>query len=218
MACMDVRPAATVVVARSRPESSGWAGDGIEVLVVRRSAGSRFAPGFVVFPGGVVEPHDETLAEQWFGSADQVALACALRELAEETGLVMTAAGLVEAPGHRPGDNGLPPPPAEDVPEMARWIAPEILVRRFDARFFALPAEPGLTPHPQEEEVEHAWWDTPAAVLSDAAGGAFSLMWPTLRTLQALSECRTVADVLALRVAAEPPPGVSLPPGRARPT
>jgi 8-oxo-dGTP pyrophosphatase MutT (NUDIX family) len=218
MARMDVRPAATVVVARPRSAPPGDDGDGIEVLVLRRSAGSRFAPGFVVFPGGVVERQDEALARRWFGSSDHVALACAIRELAEETGLVVTSGGLVEAPGRRPGDPGLPPPRAKDVPEMARWIAPEILVRRFDARFFAVPAEPGLTPHPQEVEVERAWWDTPAAVLADAAGGAFSLMWPTLRTLQALTECETVADVLVLRVAAEPPPGVTLPPGMARPT
>lgn len=218
MARMDVRPAATVVVARSGQDPAGDGSPGIEVLVLRRSAGSRFAPGFVVFPGGVVEDQDQALAERWFGSPDHVALACAIRELAEETGLVMTAGGLVEAPGRHPGDPDLPPPRAEDVPEMARWIAPEILVRRFDARFFTLPAEPGLTPHPQEAEVERAWWDAPATVLADAADGAFSLMWPTMRTLQALTECDTVADVLALRVVAEPPPGVSLPPGMGRPS
>jgi 8-oxo-dGTP pyrophosphatase MutT (NUDIX family) len=217
MARVDVRPAATVVVARARAGPDGSA-PGIEVLVLRRSAGSRFAPGFVVFPGGVVEPGDEALAERWFGSPDEVARACAIRELAEETGLVMTRDGLVEAPGRQPGDEGLPPPPPQDVPEMARWIAPEILVRRFDARFFALPAEGGLTLHPQEAEVERAWWDTPDAVLDAAAEGTFSLMWPTMRTLQALTECRSVGDVMALRVAAEPPPGVSLPPGAARPS
>jgi recombination protein RecT len=215
MARVDIRPAATVVVARP---AAGQAASGVEVLVLRRSAGSRFAPGFVVFPGGMVEPGDEDLAERWFGSAVEVARACAIRELAEETGLVMTRHGLVEAPGRRPGDEGLQPPLPQDVPEMARWIAPEILVRRFDARFFALPAEAGLTLHPQEAEVERGWWDAPAAVLDGAASGAFSLMWPTMRTLQALTECRTVQDVLALRVAAEPPPGVSLPPGMARPS
>jgi 8-oxo-dGTP pyrophosphatase MutT (NUDIX family) len=207
MARMEPRPASTVVVARP----------GVEVLVVRRSALSRFAPGFVVFPGGTVEEGDAALAEQWFGTSDEVARACGLRELAEETGLVMTREGLVEAPGRLPGDDGLPPPAVDDVPEMARWIAPDFLPKRFDARFFALAAGEDLTPTPDEVEVEEVWWETPAAVLSSAADGAFNLMWPTLRTLQALAECQSVQDVLALRVDAEPPPGVTLPPGMARP-
>jgi recombination protein RecT len=207
MARMDPRPAATVVVARP----------GVEVLVLRRAARSRFAPGFVVFPGGTVDEADAALAERWFGTSDETPRACVLRELAEETGLVMTAGGLVEAPGCLPGDDGLPPPAVTDVPEMARWIAPEFLPKRFDARFFALPAPPGLTPTPDEVEVEAVWWAPPASVLAQAAEGSYSLMWPTLRTLQALAECRSVEDVLALRVPAEPPPGVSLPPGMGRP-
>jgi 8-oxo-dGTP pyrophosphatase MutT (NUDIX family) len=207
MARVEPKPASTVVVARP----------GVEVLVVRRSAASRFAPGFVVFPGGTMEEGDAARAEQWFGTADEVARACGLRELAEETGLVMTKDGLVEARGRLPGDDGLPPPSVDDVPEMARWIAPDFLPKRFDARFFALAAGGDLTPIPDGVEVEEVWWQSPAAVLEAAAEGAFSLMWPTLRTLQALAECRSVEDVMALRVAAEPPPGVTLPPGMARP-
>jgi 8-oxo-dGTP pyrophosphatase MutT (NUDIX family) len=48
---MEPRPAATVIVARS-------AGEGIEVLALTRAPASQFAPGFVVFPGGVIEPKD----------------------------------------------------------------------------------------------------------------------------------------------------------------
>ena len=157
------------------------------------------------------------LAERWFGTPAETARACVLRELAEETGLVMTTDGLVEAPGGLPGDDGLPPPAIDQMPEMARWIAPEFLPVRFDARFFALPAPAGLIPTPDEVEVEQVWWASPDQILAQAAEGAYSLMWPTLRTLQALTDCRSVADVLALQVAAEPPPGVSFPPGMGRP-
>ncbi|MFN2589678.1 MAG: NUDIX domain-containing protein [Actinomycetota bacterium] len=204
---MDPRPASTMVVARP----------GVEVLVVRRSAVSRFAPGFVVFPGGVVEDQDAVLAERWFGSRDETARACGVRELAEETGLVMTRGGLIEGPGRLPGDDGLGPPSIGDLPEMARWVAPEFLPVRFDARFFAIAAAHDLTPSPDPVEIEEVWWAAPADILRAAADGEFSLMWPTLRTLQALTECRSVDDVLALRVAAEPPPGLPFPPGMARP-
>jgi 8-oxo-dGTP pyrophosphatase MutT (NUDIX family) len=202
-----IRPAATVVVARP----------GVEILMLQRSVTSRFAPGFVVFPGGTVEEGDAELARRWFGTEDEIARACALRELAEETALVMTAQGLVEAPGRLPGDAGLPPPASEQVPEMARWVAPDFLPRRFDARFFAIAAPNGLTPQPDGVEVERVWWEPARSVLDAAAGGEFSLMWPTLRTLQALSACATVDDVLALRVEAAPPPGLPLPPGMGRP-
>jgi len=196
MARMNPRPAATVVVARP----------GVEILVLRRGAGTRFAPGFVVFPGGTVDDGDPALAERWFGTAAEAARACALRELAEETGLVMTSSGLVEAPGRLPGQDGLPPPAPADVPEMARWVAPDFLPVRFDARFFAIAAPAGLTARPDGFEIEQVWWDAPSNVLAGASAGDVQLMWPTFRTLQALTECRTVEDVLALKVEAGPPP------------
>ena len=46
------RPAATIVVAR--PGQGG-----VKVLMLRRSAASRFVPGFLVFPGGAIDPGDE---------------------------------------------------------------------------------------------------------------------------------------------------------------
>src|SRR6266498_468453 len=103
---MGIRPAATIVVARPGEPH----GPRVEVLLLRRSARSRFAAGFVVFPGGVVEDGDAELAARWFGSRDELSRACAVRELAEETGLVATAGGLMEAPGRLPGDHGFPEP------------------------------------------------------------------------------------------------------------
>jgi hypothetical protein len=77
---------------------------------------------------------------------------------------------------------------------------------RFDATFFAVAAVRGLTATPDGVEIERVWWATPETVLGEASAGDVLLMWPTLRTLQALSECGTVEDVLALRVEAGPPP------------
>src|SRR5436189_2127134 len=83
----EPRPAATVIAARDTD-------DGIEVLVLRRSSGSRFLPGYVVFPGGAVDAGDAELARRWFGDSGEAIRACAIRELAEETGLTMTADGI----------------------------------------------------------------------------------------------------------------------------
>ena len=107
------RPAATVVVARP-------AAPGVEVLVLRRSATSRFVPGFVVFPGGSIDGGDRALADAWFGSEDEAPRACAVRELTEEAGLALTARGLVERGAEAVGPE---PPSIRQLPEIGRWIA-----------------------------------------------------------------------------------------------
>src|ERR1043166_1071785 len=84
---VEPRPAATVIVARP---SEG----GPEVLMLQRGPGVRFGPGFVVFPGGTIDPEDGELGERWFGSSAEDARAAAIRELAEETQIVVTALGV----------------------------------------------------------------------------------------------------------------------------
>ncbi|HEX2267291.1 MAG TPA: NUDIX domain-containing protein [Actinomycetota bacterium] len=195
----DPRPAATVIVVRAVTA-------GLEFLVLLRSASSRFLPNFVVFPGGVVEERDRILATSWFGREDEAARACALRELAEEAALVMTADGLVEAPGRLPGERDLPPPDPRAVPEIARWVAPEFLPVRFDARFFALGAPSDIEPRPDGMEAARAWWASAEELLHGARAGETQLMWPTLKTLETLAECSTVDDVLSLRIEQVPPP------------
>ena len=185
----------------------------MEVLALKRSAHSRFGPGFVVFPGGTVEQAiDEALAVAWFGSASQIGRACALRELAEETGLVATAGGIVVSQLRRADEPGLAPPDPARLPEIARWIAPEFLPVRFDARFYALAAEDWVEPVPDGVEAEAAWWTSPATLLHGAFDGDTLLMWPTLRMLEALEGCRSVAEVLELRVEQVAPPMSPAPP------
>jgi recombination protein RecT len=197
--CVDPRPAATVIVARE-------GGQGVEVLVLRRSQESRFAPGYAVFPGGSIDTGDTDLATRWFGNSEEAARACAVRELAEETGLALTADGLREASGQDALSmvSGAPPS-REDLPEISRWIAPEFLRVRFDARFFAVAAPDGLTPRPDGIEIERAGWARPQDVLEEYRLWE-SLMWPTFVTLEELARCSSVEDVLSLRTEQVPPP------------
>jgi 8-oxo-dGTP pyrophosphatase MutT (NUDIX family) len=183
---MEPRPAATLVLARPAEER-------VEVLALRRSERTRFLPGFVVFPGGVVEPEDAALARDLFGDPEEAARACALRELAEEAGLRLTASGLEAS--RTPG-----PVPLDRLPEIARWIAPEFLDTRFDARFFAATAPTGVEPEPDGSEIDAAWWARPHDLLET------ELMWPTVVTLRALAECRTPDQVLDLRIEQVPNP------------
>src|SRR5213594_1887890 len=93
---IEPRPAATVIAARQ-------GANGVEVLVLKRGSEHRFLPGYLVFPGGAVEPQDGGLASRWFSSPAESGRACAVRELIEEAGLALTAAGLVSVSGDDPG-------------------------------------------------------------------------------------------------------------------
>jgi 8-oxo-dGTP pyrophosphatase MutT (NUDIX family) len=93
------RDAATVMLLRP-------AGPGVEVLMLRRVAAMKFAPGAYVFPGGSVDPADHGPAVGWHGpdpaefgarlgaSAEMArALVCAaVRETFEESGVLLAGA------------------------------------------------------------------------------------------------------------------------------
>lgn len=125
-----IRPAATIVLWREGPA-------GPEVLMGQRGAGAAFMPSKYVFPGGGVDPADAlspmtgALAPRCAARLEQAVppgaptpgalAAAALRELVEETGLTLS-----------------------DVDQALRFIfraiTPPGRSRRFDARFFLVPA------------------------------------------------------------------------------
>ena len=193
-----IRKAASVLAARD-------AQGGFEVLVLERGSSSRFLPNYVAFPGGSTEAADGALAERWFGSVEEIARACAVRELVEEVGLVLTAGGLAESPDRTlaPVDDG--PPRVDQLPEVAHWIAPERVPVRFDARYFALAAPPDLALLPDGTETEDAWWISPTRLLEDWETGRRKLYWPTYFTVSAIAACTSVEELLALRIATREP-------------
>src|SRR2546429_5887186 len=147
------RPSATVLLIRD--------GDPWELLLVHRPGGADFAPGAYVFPGGTVHDDDR----EW---GDEIA-AAAIRELFEETGILLARRGRdfandadcaalrsATARSSSFGDamRGLGLEPSfDELVLFTRWVTPAQLRRRFDARFF-LARLPGLqTIHPQEGEV-----------------------------------------------------------------
>lgn len=194
----QVRQAASAIVARD--ESAG-----LEVLVLERGRDSRFLPGYVAFPGGSTDDEDADLAERWFGAREEVARACAVRELLEEVGLAVTSEGVAQADGRALETLSASPPSVEQLPEVARWIAPPRIPVRFDARYFALEARGGLRVVPDGVEIEGAWWSTPTEVLEAWRTARRKLFWPTYFTMQAIAPCANVAELLALRIQTREP-------------
>jgi 8-oxo-dGTP pyrophosphatase MutT (NUDIX family) len=188
-----LRKAASVIVAR---DGSG----GPEVLVLERGSGSRFLPGYVAFPGGSMDEEDAALAERWFGTREESARACAVRELLEEVGLTLTAGGLAESALRSLEEVSSSPPTSDQLPEVAHWIAPPRIPVRFDARYFALRAPAGLRVVPDGNETAAAWWASPRELLESWRTGQRKLYWPTYFTIQAIAPCEGVADLLSLRI------------------
>lgn len=201
---VDIRRAAVVIAARP-------GADGPEVLVLERSGASRFLPGYVAFPGGAVDAADERAAERWFGSPAEAARACAVRELLEEVGLVLTADGLARVgTGEEGGVEPLraiddAPPSSAQLVRIARWVAPEDVPVRFDAEYFAVAAPTGLEPAPDGREIAAAWWSSPARLLAEWREGRRKLYWPTYHTVRTLAGCVTVEEVLALEIPTREP-------------
>lgn len=145
-----IRDAATVIVLDR--EARG----GPSVLMGQRGASAAFMPSKYVFPGGAVDPTDgagifsrplnpalrRKLAYDpghEHSASPEALAAAALRELAEETGL------LTGQPGTAPADwplyhaAGITPDPAP-LAFVFRAITPPGRTRRFDARFLLLDA------------------------------------------------------------------------------
>lgn len=146
-----IRDAATVIVL----DRNG--ADGPSVLMGQRGAAAVFMPSKYVFPGGAVDPDDSlaTLGGQIStrcaarlaaepradGAASAVALAAAaLRELAEETGLLTGSPGPAPQGWDHYGGAGLAPDPSGLI-YLFRAITPPGRTRRFDARFLLLDAD-----------------------------------------------------------------------------
>jgi 8-oxo-dGTP pyrophosphatase MutT (NUDIX family) len=146
----QIRDAATVILVRDP-------GGRPAVLMGQRGKAAAFMPDKFVFPGGAVDSSDAAVplaAPLHRGCAARLAEGCdaglatalpatAIRELWEETGLVLGAPGTWEAPpapdwsdfaatGHRPS--------AAALSFVFRAITPPGRPRRFDARFFLADA------------------------------------------------------------------------------
>lgn len=190
-----IRRAASVLMLRESAE-------GFEVFVQHRVATMDFAAGMVVYPGGRVDPRDSetagsgqldpmitrTHAERWArtsvwdqgeASAQQKAgeiLAAALREVFEETGLVLD--------------------PGQLFP-WANWVTPEGFPRRFDTYFFVAALAANQEPAHQTTEAVRSDWAKPQELFAALERGELKMMRPTQRTLLDAMELGTVQAIIA---------------------
>ncbi len=188
--------AAGVIVHREGP-------DGREVLLVRRGADQRFAGGFHAFPGGRLDPGDRRVPAAGASGEAAALLACAARELFEETGiLVAESASRIGAGARVRGrralldgtlsfadflrENGLALSAARLLP-AGRWVTPPSSLLRFDARFFLAPLPAGEEVEIWPGELSAGGFVRPALPLAQWERGELLLHPPQLHPLRVLA-------------------------------
>ena len=167
-----IRDAATVIVLRDRHEKPS-------ILMGQRGAAAAFMPNKFVFPGGAVDTDDtrvplatplpkichQRLADQAPDGLQTALAAAAIRELWEETGLILGIPG--QWPGPAPQDwisfaeRGFLPS-AKPLQFVFRAVTPPGRPRRFDARFFLVDAD-AIANDPDDfsqasDELSHLQW------------------------------------------------------------
>lgn len=194
----EPRPAATAVVARSRPH-------GMELLFLRRPEEARFAAGAYVFPGGVIDPEDDggAIVDRLGPGATRAepdALVAALREAFEESGLLPAdeLPSTSELAGAREallrGETTFPALVRAwelqfrglSAAYFARWVTPARLSRRYDARFFLVEHRGGEPRVAGAEHTEVAWIE-PGEALRRFEAGDLPMLYPTRKTVERLA-------------------------------
>ncbi|HEX6287469.1 MAG TPA: NUDIX hydrolase [Acidimicrobiia bacterium] len=185
-------PAASVLLLRD-------SGHGFQVLMVERNARGFFAD-LLVFPGGGV---DECDVPEGRGRWDEIShRRAAVRELAEETGILISGgtsrvAPLAKGPGfYQEVEEHEMEVATGALTLVSRWVTPELAPRRFDTRFYL--ATCGDSPRvtlDTEELVAYDWVD-PADSVSRYEAGEMNLILPTLAHLRWLSRRSSIEDAL----------------------
>ena len=135
---------------------------GRELVLVRRGVDRRFAGGFHAFPGGRLDPGDAAVAVEGASGEAARLVACAAREVFEETGVLLGRGaervpralrdevrralleGAVDLPAAL-ARLGVTLASAPFVP-AGRWITPPHLPLRYDARLFVVRLPEGEVP------------------------------------------------------------------------
>ncbi len=191
-------------------------GDGAarELFWVRRGEGLRFSGGFYAFPGGKVDRADRVIAVEGAEGREAASVAAAVRELWEETGVLIArgaerlSEGALDAGRHELlaggsfaallARHGLTLQAAPLVP-AGRWVTPAISPIRFDARFYVARLPAGQRAHVIPGELSDGGFLRPADALARWERGEVLLHPPNHHAIATLAGWDVEAAIPRLR-------------------
>ena len=207
------RPASTMVLLSDQPD--------LHVLTIRRSEKLEFAPGYTVFPGGVVEDSDRD--RRWATMVDGLILEeankrlevdqdglayfiAAVRETIEEVGILVGVKSqhLLENRQKLEKNEvflidlleGKENLDLTKIHPISRWITPEPSPRRYDTYFFVASVDTETIPIVDGYEATEATWARPSELLDDWRNGSLTMISPTRSILQRLENYPLARDVM----------------------
>jgi len=217
-------PSATIVLARDTARE-------LEVLLVKRRAGDAFGDSYT-FPGGVVDNDECKACESGNGMAASDAdklLGCdaggldfycaAIRELFEETGILLTRTPVTGSNCCQPADirnidlqrqqvdrGELPwseflarhelSMAFDNLHYFAHWETPLSQPKRWSTRFFAARLPEGQLESLDGNELTDSCWLTASEALARHDRKEIVLPYPTAKTLQAIDRLRSTNELL----------------------
>ena len=118
--------------------------------------------------------------------------------------LVLTRSGLGQ--GDELGGVDAAPPSADQLREIAHWVAPPRVPVRFDARYFAVRGIGGTrTRARRRRDRGRVVGLAGAGSCEDWTAGRRRLYWPTFFTVTEISGCRSVDDLFGLTIVTREP-------------
>jgi 8-oxo-dGTP pyrophosphatase MutT (NUDIX family) len=99
---------------------------------------------------------------------------------------------------------------ADQILYFSHWITPAGAPRRYDTRFFVAAAPPEQEPLHDDRETIANLWVRPEEALERERAGELEMIFPTIKSLEAISQFDRSADLLAavdsgFRLLGEPP-------------
>ncbi len=191
---VPMRLASTVMLVRQAA-----ARPGIEVLMVRRSARSAFAPDAFVFPGGTVDPGDFARRSPWGPERLEAEFRATVpRELQSSESPVerRDAAALVHAAVRELSEEAGVELEPQALHLFSHWITPPTEPRRYNTHFFVASALENHVGVADRVETHDERWIDPAEALALYRAQQLHLVYPTIKHLERLTAFGTVEELL----------------------
>jgi glyoxylase-like metal-dependent hydrolase (beta-lactamase superfamily II)/8-oxo-dGTP pyrophosphatase MutT (NUDIX family) len=174
-----------------------------KMLWVKRSPKLMFMGGFHAFPGGQLDKEDAGIPVSDCEGDEAAMRACAVREIFEETGLLLAEGAERLSPAQiaerrralADGSKTFEQMLKEDdlkisgsaLPQAGRWVTPPFAPRRFDTWFFLAWLPDGQEATVETGELETAEWMRPQEAYALWKRGEIIMAPPTLHIIRTLA-------------------------------